>query len=231
MSGENVLAFLKKPKLSPMEERLDVESDRRLFGSMGSGSVFGLTLFIFAMTIEPGFIPRELYPDPTVERPPKPDRNWGILRDDDYHGKIQDNKQRIAKHKIKPGTPGRQAAKPKSRHPTEKPGTINVAVIPSRSSLAGLSAYDLLPPSMRHNEMLKTDELPTLTRTGETRLGGRRGKMTTEYNTGYNENGTGGDGSGGIEIPGMTDKPIPTGIKGDPTLLKQVAIDHFENTR
>jgi TonB family protein len=230
MSGENVLAFFRKPKLSPLEERLDVESDQRLFGSMGSGSVFGIAFFAFALTLDPAFIPRELYPDPPADQKPEPFRDWGMIPDAAYHGKISDLKKKLAKHPPKPGTPGLQASKPKSRHPTEKTGAIKVAVIPSRTSLGGLSAYDLLPPSMRHNDMLKTDELPTLTRTGPSRLGGRKGKFTTEYNTAYNEGGTGGEDGIGIDIPRLTNTRPAAGPKGPSEIGKQVAIDHFENT-
>ncbi|MEO6097007.1 MAG: hypothetical protein ABIW76_15545, partial [Fibrobacteria bacterium] len=180
MSGENILAFFKKPKLSPMEERLDIESDKRLFGSLGSGSVFGIAFFALALTLEPGLIPPILYVD--TPRDPKHDpvrvSVRGLIPDEAYHSKISDFKKKIAKHPPKPGTPGQQASKPKSRHPSETTGSIKVAVITAPRNLTGLTAYNLLPPSMRHNDMLKTDELPTLTRTGETRLGGRRGKMT-----------------------------------------------------
>ena len=230
MSAESVLASLKKPKLSPLEEQLDVESDKRLFGCMGSGSVLGIALVAFALSIQ---INAVLNPGALPPAPPEPKvgpRIKLIIPDDAYHGPITRPKPQITKHTPKPGTPGSRASKPRSANPSEHPGQLAAHLVTSKRGLAGVGAYDILGKSMRNIDLDKLTQFQTLTRTGATRLGGRRGKMNTEFNVDYNVDGTGGGGGMQIEIPEMPNTRFDGETKGPKGISKPIAIDMFENT-
>jgi TonB family protein len=236
MSGENVLAFFRKTKTDPYRERFEIESDRRLFGCMGSGSVFGLSLALYALTIQiipdpiggsgPGCIDCGGIPESPVW-PKQPEVR--VIPPADYHGKTRD--RGTVKHRAAPGQPYHEAPKPKTAKPAEKePGTLAAQVIGSLRGKVGESAYDLIPGSVRHTDLNKLEEFGALTRTGETRLGGRRGMQSEGFDEGYFQGGTGNGGSVDVTIPGFPDASIPGIIKQPKEIGKPIGIDHFTNT-
>ncbi|MDB5103535.1 MAG: TonB family protein [Fibrobacteres bacterium] len=224
MSGERILAFLGKPKMSPLEERLDVESDRRLFGSMGSGSVLGIGSFLFVLSIDPGVIPYQIWDGPGPQDPIPLPRTRVIIPDEAYHGPIRKPKP----SKVRPGQPGHKVAKPQTPHPSEDIGVLAARVITSKRGNSNLTAYDLIGNSLNKVDLDKLTDFGVLKRTDASRIAGRRGMVGTE-NTGYYLEGTGGK-EGGIPMPGMTDGPIVTRVRNPSGIGKSVEIDKFENT-
>ncbi len=230
MSGESVFSFSKKQKPSPMEERLGVENDRRLFGCMGTGSMIGMALAAYALTIDfEAYIchfPTTVIAPPIYPGPLRQDLKVKVIIPENYHKK----KPAYAKHTPKPGTPGSHARKPSTPKPSEKPGSLALSVITAKRGEATLTAYNLISKALRETDLDKLTEYQTLKRTGPTTIGGRRGKESHEFNVEYNEAGTGGGGDLGIEIPGMGDKRIVNETRGTRIAGKSVEIDKFENT-
>lgn len=231
MSGESVLSFSKKPKPSPMEERLGVESDRRLFGCMGMGSMMGMALAGYVLTIDIDSVlskfeqPKIIVCNfPFVEAP----KVRVIIPEDRYHKPVK--KRAIVKHKTKPGTPGSHARKPSTPKPSEKEGTLALSLLTSRRNDAGLTAYNLLSKSMKEADLDKLTDYQTLKRTGQTVIAGRRGKESHEFNIEYNVDGTGGNGIPGVELPQMPNKRFTNETREPKGIAKSVEIDKFENT-
>ena len=227
MSGESVLSFFRKPDLSPMEARMDVESDRRLFGYVGSGWMFGIVFASYALTIQIAeLIPPPLGPEVDIAKPQPEIRI--IIPEAAYHRKT--DKPKLTRHTPKPGTPGNHAPKPTAEKPSNNPGNLAANVIGSNTGKAGLTAYDIMAKTVKNMDLDKLSEFGTLTRTGATRLGGRRGKQSMGYNEGYNADGTGGNGIPGVEIPGFEGGPIAGKPKAPENIGKPVEIDQFQNT-
>src|SRR5688500_5845340 len=121
MSGEIVLPYSKKPKPTPMEERLGVESDKRLFGCMGMGSMMGMALAGYALTIDLEAYLHKFKPPNIVSCnfPFAEDLKVRvIIPEDRYHKPVK--RPAITKHTPKPGTPGSHARKPSTPKPSEK---------------------------------------------------------------------------------------------------------------
>jgi TonB family protein len=229
MSGERVLAFFQPKKMSPLEARFGIESDRRLYGCMGMGWVFGIAFAAYALTIEPGIYPRticEFGPPDTKSRPEVPIRI--IIPEDAYHHPIK--QPQYAKHPPKPGTPGSHAPKPTSPHPSNTPGQLAAGVLGSKSGKTGLTAYDLMATTVKNLDLDHLTEFATLTRTSASRIGGRPGKQNNAYNEGYDAGGTGGKDGVGIEMPKWTAKRIESEPKAPSNIGKPVEIDQFQNT-
>lgn len=227
MSGEIVFSFSKKPKPSPMEERLGVESDRRLFGCMGSGSVLGIALAAFALSIQVD-VYREVFIPPVDAKHENDPPTRVFIPPESYHGPIK--RPKVAKIHPKPGTPGSHARKPATPKPSEKPGTLALSVITSNRGDAALTAYNLISKALKETDLDKLTEFQTLKRTGPTVIGGRRGKESHEFNLEYDEAGTGGGGGIGIELPGFTDKRIEREVRAPKGIAKSIEIDKFENS-
>lgn len=229
MSGETVLAFSRKMNSTPLERAMEVESDRRLFGSLGSGSVFGIAFLTLALSWQIPHYRPVLHPDLARSKPDRPDVPFTVKPPVDYHGSIKE--KRIVKKHPKPGQAGERAARPRTQYPAQKdPGTLGTKVITSNRGDNKYGAYDLLGKSVTHIDLDKLTQFGSLTRTDKTRIGGRRGRETTEFNNGYNEGGTGGDGSIGIEMPGMPDAAIPTSMKHPKGIGKPIEVDYVQNT-
>lgn len=230
MSGESVLSFSKKPKPSPMEERLGVESDRRLFGCMGTGSMLGFALAAYALTLDFDAYIHELGRTviaPSPHRPSRPEVQVTVVMPDDYYK--QPMKPAITKHTPKPGTPGSRAKKPSTPKSSKNPGTLALSVITSNRGDKALTAYSLISKALKEADLDKLTEYQTLKRTGQTVIGGRRGKESHEFNVEYNADGTGGGGGlPGIEMP-VFDERIPNAAREPKGIAKSIDIDKFEN--
>lgn len=199
MSGEKILSGPEKKKPGPLEESLRIEDDARLARFTGAASASGAFFAAWILTMVP-HIPRALVIwDPP---PSTPDTVPIIIKPpEDYHGPIR--KPRIAKSTPKPGQTGAQRSKPRTAKPAEKPGWLGQNLLTSRGERLDVNAYDLIPKAMRDLDLDKLSELPVLKRTPHSGIGGRRGKVSHEFNLDYFEDGDGGD-------DGITD--IPTGI-------------------
>jgi TonB family protein len=237
MSGESVLAFFRKSKTDPFLERFAVESDRRLFGCMGSGSTFGAALVVYALSIQifPNPGGEGGFPVPHPEPPVWPKHRDDIIRVKppvNYHGSIRDRRMAHADTHVPPGRADHQPPKPKAQKPAVKdPGVLKVTVIPYLSRIISGNAYDLLGNSARHTDLNKLEEFGSLTRTDPTRLGGRLGKQSNDFNQGYSEDGTADKTDGDITLPNL---PTPSGITGSVKVPRglggsEISVDQIQN--
>jgi TonB family protein len=231
MSGERVLAFRKafmkkwKPSASEpgsLEERLGVEGDRRLYGCMSAGSVLGVAFVAYVLTIH--IIDNPM--GPVVEvGPGRGDPFPYTLRlPESYHGPIHrprmalrhNNHQEVAHH----------APRPASRHPSKIAGTLAEKIITSQSARSDYTAYELIDKTMKNFDLSKLDQVSALTRTGETRLSGRRGRMTTDFSTGYIPDADGKDVGDGLPMTDLQPTRLPSAARVPTEIGKQnVSID------
>lgn len=188
MSGSKVLAFPQPESFNPLAEKLRIEDDRRLFRCAGAGSLLGIGFAAWALT---------------VQIPQRGDEAWGpvdkkavvdgpafrVKPPPDYHGSIRE--KRVARQHAKPGQKAPKAPVAKTAHPTRNPGWLGQNLVTSRSHRRDLGVYDLLHASRKHVDIDKLTELPMLRRTSESRIAGRRGKESHEFNLEYSEQGTG----------------------------------------
>lgn len=234
MSGEKLLPRSRKPIPGSLEDRFSVEDDKRLFRFTGAGSVFGVCFAAWALTTVP-YIPIVLVcplcHDGDLHPPPVDTVPFYFKPPADYHRKIPNGK--IAKRQDKPGRTGVQAATPKTAKPAEKPGWLGQNLITSRGDRLDVNAYDLIPKAMRGLDMDKLGEMPVLKRTPHSGIGGRRGKISHEFNLEYRDAGDGG--SGGIEemIIGSRPEAISSQLKrptGSPK-ISEIEIKQDGNAR
>ena len=240
MSGESASSFFRKPKSDPFQARFEVESDRRLFGCMGSGSTLGVMLAVYALSIQIFPNPMDPWITPGNPQPPIWPNNPGrdkVIRvrpPVDYHGSIRDRKLAHAdEHGHRgPGQEGHQPAMPKALKPPRKdPGALGLALITSKGSPDALIAYDMIGESVHNVDLDKLENFGSLTRTDKTRLGGRMGRQGAEFNEAYYQDGTGDKDGGGVALPGLPGVGgIPGKAREPQGLGKPVEIDQFRNT-
>jgi TonB family protein len=216
MSGSNVLPFPRPESLNPLAEKLRIEDDRRLFRCAGAGSLIGMGFAAWALTVQ---IPARtdagggIFEKPIVIDGP----SFRVKAPTDYHGSLQE--KRIAKRHGKPGRKTAKAPAAKTAHPAQRPGWLGQNLVTSRSQRRDLGAYDLLHESMKRVDLDKLSELPMLRRTSESRIAGRRGRESHEFNLEYSEQGTGCANDCGpgvlpvLDPPGRL-KPREPGIAG-----------------
>ena len=144
MSGEKLYSFLnsifKKIVVENSTDPFSVESDQRLYNCIGTGSLFGIIVVTYLLSIQIS-IPKELcggFIDPPVLHNPNPTIR-GILPDD-IHGKLHQTKIVKTHHRHV----DEAAPKPVSRHPAEVTGTLVSRVINSKTDRTNLTAYDIL---------------------------------------------------------------------------------------
>jgi TonB family protein len=233
MSGSKVLLFPQPEATNPLAEKLRIEDDRRLFRCAGAGSLIGAAFAAWALSVDFPSFQGGCHLEPGGESTivhPGPD--FGLKPIADYHGKISE--KRIARHHAKEGQKHPKAPIAKTAHPTQKPGWLGQNLVTSRNSRRDLGAYDLLHASLKHVDMEKLTELPMLRRTSDSRIAGRRGKESHEFNFEYSEQGTGcGADCGSAAFP---DLPSPERLKprGPSAMGPRVSsIDYAsaENTR
>ena len=231
MSGSKVLSFPEKDFPVTLDEKLRIENDRRLLRCAGAGSLLGAAFAGWALTVQ------IMLPPPLVYEA-RPDH--GNTRDTitavpppDYHGKIKD--QRIAKHHAPPGQTGHKAPKPKTAHVAKVSGWLGQSLITSRTDRLDIRASDLLPRVLKHIDLEKLDELPILKHTPESRIAGRRGQESHEFNLEYAEEGTGCAGADcGAAL--MPELPVPSRLKthgtvSAPTRLSSLDYSQENNAR
>jgi len=206
-----------------MEERLDVESDRRLFGCMGSGAMAGICLATYVLTLQ---IVNPLEPLPlfTVCRfgthPINP--TFRGIPPPDIHAKLHPTRPKLVK--LHPTNVARHAPKPTSRHPVQVAGTLAQKLINSRSDRSNFNAYELIGKTLKSLDQNKLEQVAVLlTRTGETRLSGRPGMQRENGPEGYDAGGTGGEDR--IEMPGYKPGRIPPTARPEPRIATTVSID------
>jgi TonB family protein len=194
----SVLAYFKKSEipLTPLQSSMELESDRRLYGCMISGSMLGMAFVAYAMTLQV-IIHIDLYP------PVSP--STSLLRPKTSH--ITDEAYRNLHPRLIKRPPlkaANGAHTPRSRSPAKDAGTMVQKLISSQSTRANLTAYDLIGKTLQQLDMDKLSQVTVLTRSGQTRISGRPGKKSFEFNYNYYVDGKEGKDSKDIEMPGTT---------------------------
>jgi len=216
MSGSKILSFREQNSPGPLEEKLRVEDDRRLLRCTGAGSALGSAFAVWALTVRIILPPPIL--DPGTGGDTGPSGVYHAIPPKDYHGKIKD--QRLVKNHVTPGQSGNKAPKPKTAHVAKKPGWLGQSLITSRTDRLDINASELLSHAFKRLDVDKLSELPILKRTPESRIAGRRGEESHEFNIEYTEEGT---GCAGADCgPGVIPELPPPGIKA-PKALPSVA--------
>ncbi len=168
--------------------KLQVENDKRLAGYAGSGSLLGAAFMAYALTCH-YVIPPILYPDPPPGNNAHGNDTIIVKAPTNYHGLIHHGN--IVKHPSHPAPGERQAAVARTPHLSEQSGTLRHNLIGSRSDRSDYTAMDLIGKTLGHLDLDKLSEVGTLTRTGATRLSGRRGKTSEAFNESFIQGGKG----------------------------------------
>lgn len=169
----------------PFLEKFEVESDKRLGKFVGVFSIFGAFIIGYGVTTEV-VIPVALYQ--TV----KEDTATVVMKLDEVEKTMKDEK----KKKNAPPKPRKRAGgggKPKGKGIPNAPVTqAALKLITSRTSSSSLSSYDLMNQKFAKDLDKVMNNVAGLTKTGQTRLGARRGKVDGGWNEGYAVGGSGG---------------------------------------
>ncbi len=235
MSSVTSFSFFKNipQKLNLVEEKLSLESDIRLFRCLGVGSLLGIAFLSYALTVVIA-IPIVLGPEQTCFDcdyhfpKPKPGPDLTAIIPRNIHGPLHPG---IVKH---PGTKKEHIARtPRSNHPVKVAGILGQKLISSTSLNANLTVYDLVGKTLKNLDQNKLNQVSGLSRTDETRLSGRMGKKTTEFNLEYNPDGTGEGNIHGIPTTTWIGKPIAPSIHGDMSIppLESITMAPGENAR
>lgn len=171
--------------IDPMVEKLSVESDKRLGKFLGVFAIIGGAFIGYALTIEV-MIPVALYAT-TAE-----DTSTVVMKLAEVDKKAEEKK----KLKNAPPKPRKKAGgggKPRGRGNPNAPVTqAALKLITSRTTSSSLSSYDLMNQKFAKDLDKVINNVSGLTKTGQTRLGGRRGKVDGGWNDGFAVGGSGG---------------------------------------
>ena len=171
----------------PFVERMEVESDKRLGRFLGVFAILGGALIGYAATIEV-IVPVALYSTT------KDDTSQVVMKLADVEKKEDQKKEKLKKNA--PPKPRKKAGgggKPHGRGNPNAPVTqAALKLISSRSTSSSLTSYDLLNQKFAKDLDKVINNVSGLTKTGQTRLGGRRGKVDGGWNEGYAVGGSGG---------------------------------------
>jgi TonB family protein len=168
----------------PFIEKFEVESDKRLGKFVGIFGIIGAGLISYGITTEV-VIPVALYASQ------KDDTSQVVMKltDVEKAEKKKDKKAAPPKPRKKQGGGG----KPRGKGIPNAPITqAALKLITSRTSSSSLSSYDLMNQKFAKDLDKVINNVAGLTKTGQTRLGGRRGKVDGGWNDGYAVGGSGG---------------------------------------
>lgn len=168
----------------PIVAKMEVESDKRLAKFLGVFAIIGAGVIGYALTIEVA-IPMALY------SASKADSATVVMKLDDVSKKEEEKKKKNAPPKPRKKSGG--GGKPRGRGDPKAPITqAALKLITSKTSSSSLSSYDLLNQKFAKDLDKVMNNVAGLTKTGQTRLGGRRGKVDGAWNEGYAVGGSGG---------------------------------------
>ncbi len=191
-----------RSEISPMEKRLAVEDDTRLWSSLGSSGGLGALglAFLLSLPVAIRVIPPDLTECCIVV--PKPDTTTVTVILKPYLNKS-------AKIVKRPQAKPKAGAPALSQTPKSPLGTLKTSVVTSLGQNAMLNAYQLTQQAFR--DVPKLSMVGVITREGTTRLSGRPGRMSTEFNPQYDIH----DGDEDVDLSPPTD--AVTRIKTAPT--------------
>ena len=166
-------------------KKMEVESDKRLGKFLGVFAIIGGAFVGYALTIEV-MIPVALYATT------KEDTSTVVMKLAEVDKKAEEKK----KLKNAPPKPRKKAGgggKPRGRGNPNAPVTqAALKLITSRTTSSSLSSYDLMNQKFAKDLDKVINNVSGLTKTGQTRLGGRRGKVDGGWNDGFAVGGSGG---------------------------------------
>ena len=188
----------------PYIQHLEVESDMRLFRFMGVFVLLGAGLISYMLTVHaviPGVLTRRSH---DIEKDQKV-----VIKTDD----IKKEEKKKKEDEKKPPKVDKGGGGLHGRGSPKAPVTqAALKMITSRSTSSSLSSYSLLASKFNKDIDKVLGSVSGLTKTGQTRLGGRRGKSESGgFNEGLASGGSGGvdnllgglwggDGSGGLNL-------------------------------
>jgi TonB family protein len=168
----------------PIVSKMEVESDKRLAKFLGVFAIIGAGIIGYALTVEVA-IPMALY------SATKDDTSQVVMKLADVEKKEDQKKKKNAPPKPRKKSGG--GGKPRGKGVPNAPVTqAALKLITSRSSSSSLSSYDLLNQKFAKDLDKVMNNVSGLTKTGQTRLGARRGKVDGGWNEGYAVGGSGG---------------------------------------
>jgi TonB family protein len=170
----------------PIVSKLEVESDKRLGKFLGVFAIIGGAVVGYALTVEV-MIPVALYTTA------KEDTSQVVMKLADVEKKKDDEKKKLKNAPPKPRKKSGGGGKPHGRGNPNAPVTqAALKLITSRTTSSSLSSYDLMNQKFAKDLDKVINNVSGLTKTGQTRLGGRRGKVDGGWNDGYAVGGSGG---------------------------------------
>jgi TonB family protein len=176
--------MMKKGAKDPFVEKMEVESDKRLAKFLGIFAILGAGLVSYGLTTEI-VIPVALY------NSSKEDTTKVTMKLADVEKKEEKKKLKNAPPKPRKHQGG--GGKPHGRGIPNAPITqAALKLITSKSTSSSLSSYDLMNQKFAKDLDKVINNVAGLTKTGSTRLGGRRGKVDGAWNEGYAVGGSGG---------------------------------------
>ncbi len=209
MANPNASPKLPKGKKDPFIEKFEVESDARLFRFLGVFLLLGAALVSYTLTVN------VIIPGTLTYTEQKEDTAKVTLKTEDLE-KLEKEKEKKKKEEEKKKSPPKKrrgaGGKPRGRGtPNAHATQAALKMITSRSTMSSLSAYKLFGKTITKDLDKVLASVSGLTKTGNTRLGGRRGKVDGGWNEGYAVGGSGGvddllgglwggDGSGGLNL-------------------------------
>jgi len=165
--------------------KMEVESDKRLGKFLGVFAIIGGAFVGYALTIEV-MIPVALYATT------KEDTSQVVMKLNDVDKKA-DEKKKLKNAPPKPRKKAGGGGKARGRGNPNAPVTqAALKLITSRTTSSSLSSYDLMNQKFAKDLDKVINNVSGLTKTGQTRLGGRRGKVDGGWNDGFAVGGSGG---------------------------------------
>ncbi|MDQ3000034.1 MAG: TonB family protein [Fibrobacterota bacterium] len=165
-------------------KKLEVESDKRLGKYMGLFTIVGASFIGYALTVEI-MIPMAMYT--TMGE----DTSTVVMKLADVEK--AEEKKKLKNAPPKPRKKSGGGGKPRGKGVPNAPVTqAALKLITSRTSSSSLSSYDLMNQKFAKDLDKVINNVSGLTKTGQTRLGARRGKADGGWNDGYAVGGSGG---------------------------------------
>jgi TonB family protein len=171
----------------PFVEKFEVESDKRLGKFVGVFAILGGAFIGYMATVEV-VVPVALYSTT------KDDTSTVVMKLADVEKKTDEQKKE--KKKMAAPKPRKKAGGGGKAHGRGNPNApvtqAALKLISSRSTSSSLTSYDLMNQKFAKDLDKVINNVAGLTKTGQTRLGGRRGKVDGGWNEGYAVGGSGG---------------------------------------
>jgi TonB family protein len=178
----------RKGARDPFIEKMDVDTDARLFRFLGVFALLGVGLVSYVLSVEV-IVPQHVnFTQRAIDTAVVTMKMEDL---DKLEEKRKKKEVKTAPKKVRKKSGG--GGKPRGKGNPNAPVTqAALKMITSRSSSSALSSYDLTNQKFAKDLDKVINNVSGLTRTGNTRLGGRKGKLDGAWNEGYAVGGSGG---------------------------------------